>query len=237
MPGAGRVGDATARAVSPRGVTGTAPTADRPPGRQRRIGILGGTFNPPHLGHLVLGECARDELGLDEVRLVLAARPPHKAVEDDPGAEERLALCHAAVAGDGGRLAVSDVELRRDGPSYTAATLETLQAEDPEASFVLLLGGDAAAGLESWHRPRDVLRFAAIGVAERGADTHERARAAVARLGFPDRLAPFAMPSLELSSTAIRARTRAGRTIRHLVPAEVEARIDRLGLYRGGGST
>lgn len=202
-----------------------------------RIGLLGGTFNPPHVGHLVLAECARDELGLDEVRLVLAARPPHKHVEDDPGPEERLALCRAAVQDDGGRLAVSDVELRRDGPSYTADTLEGLHDEQPDASFVLLLGGDAAAGLESWHRPEDVLRFAAIGVAERGADTHERARAAVARLGHPDRLVPFAMPSLELSSTAIRARVRAGRTIRHLVPPGVEARIDRLGLYRGGRST
>ncbi|MDO9408411.1 nicotinate (nicotinamide) nucleotide adenylyltransferase [Patulibacter sp.] len=202
-----------------------------------RIGLLGGTFNPPHLGHLVLAECARDELGLDEVRLVLAARPPHKDVEDDPGAEERLALCRAAVAGDEGRLAVSDVELRRDGPSYTADTLEGLHAEQPGASFVLLLGGDAAAGLDSWHRPEDVLRFAAIGVAERGADTHERARETVGRLGYPDRLLPFSMPSLELSSTAIRARVRAGRTIRHLVPAGVEARIDRLGLYRGGRST
>jgi len=202
-----------------------------------RIGLLGGTFNPPHLGHLVLAECARDELRLDEVRLVLAARPPHKHVEDDPGPDERLALCRAAVAGDEGRLAVSDVELRRDGPSYTADTLEGLQGAYPDASFVLLLGGDAAAGLESWSRPRDVLRFAAIGVAERGTDTHERARATVARLGYPDRLLPFAMPSLEVSSTAIRARVRAGRTIRHLVPRGVEARIDRLGLYRGGGNT
>lgn len=202
-----------------------------------RIGLLGGTFNPPHLGHLVLAECARDELGLDEVRLVLAARPPHKHVEDDPGADERLALCRAAVAGDEGRLAVSDVELRRDGPSYTADTLADLTREHPDVSFVLLLGGDAAAGLESWVRPKDVLRFAAIGVAERGADTHERARATVARLGYPDRLEPFAMPSLELSSTAIRARVRSGRTVRHLVPPGVEARIDRLGLYRGRGST
>lgn len=197
-----------------------------------RIGLLGGTFNPPHLGHLVLAECARDGLGLDEVQLVLAARPPHKVVDTDPGPEERLALCRAAVVGDEGRLVVSDVELRRPGLSYTADTLEHLQRASPDAEFVLLLGGDAAAGLESWHRPRDVLRFAAIGVAERGADTHQRARETLGRLGHPDRLQPFAMPSLELSSTAIRDRVRAGRTIRHLVPRGVEARIDRLGLYR-----
>jgi nicotinate-nucleotide adenylyltransferase len=201
-----------------------------------RVGLLGGTFNPPHLGHLVLAECARDALGLDEVLLVLAARPPHKVVDGDPGPEERLTLCRAAVAAEEGRIGVCDVELRRDGPSYTADTLMQLQERHPDAEYVLLLGGDAAAGLASWHRPKDILRFAAIGVAERGEDTHERARETLTRLGHPDRLLPFAMPALELSSTLIRARVRAGRTIRHLVPAEVEARIDLLGLYRGGQS-
>jgi nicotinate-nucleotide adenylyltransferase len=203
---------------------------------RRRVGLLGGTFNPPHVGHLVLAECARDELGLDEVLLVLAARPPHKAVEDDPGPEERLALCRAAVAGEEGRIGVCDVELHRVGPSYTADTLEQLHAEHPGTEFLLLLGGDAAAGLQAWHRPADVLRFAAIGVAERGEDTHERVRETLRELGHPDRMQAFAMPPLALSSTAIRARVRAGRTIRHLVPPGVEARIDRLGLYRGGQS-
>lgn len=201
-----------------------------------RVGLLGGTFNPPHVGHLVLAECARDALGLDEVLLVLAARPPHKVVDGDPGPEERLALCRAAVAGEAGRIGVCDVELHREGPSYTADTLIELQGRHPDAEYVLLLGGDAAAGLAAWHRPHDILRFAAIGVAERGADTHERARATLAGLGHPDRLLPFEMPALELSSTLIRARVRAGRTIRHLVPEGVGARIDRLGLYRGGQS-
>lgn len=201
-----------------------------------RIGLFGGTFNPPHLGHLVLAECARDALGLDEVRLVLASRPPHKVVDADPGPEERLALCRAAVADDEGRLAVSDVELHREGPSYTADTLAQLREQQPGDEFVLLLGGDAAAGLESWHRPRDVLAFAAIGVAERGTDTHARAAAAVERLGVDaeDRLLPFEMPAMALSSTLIRDRVRAGKTIRHLVPRGVEARIMGQGLYRAG---
>lgn len=197
-----------------------------------RIGLLGGTFNPPHLGHLVLAECARDALGLDRVLLVLAARPPHKVVDGDPGPEERLALCHAAVAGEEQRLEVCDVELHRAGPSYTADTLAELRALRPDDEFVLLLGGDAAAGLGSWHRPHDVLAFAAIAVAERGDDGHERARAALRELGAEERLLPFAMPALALSSTLIRARVRAGRTIHHLVPGGVEQRIVARGLYR-----
>ncbi|MGX6447223.1 nicotinate (nicotinamide) nucleotide adenylyltransferase [Patulibacter sp. S7RM1-6] len=201
-----------------------------------RVGILGGTFNPPHLAHLVLAECARDALDLDHVLLVLAPRPPHKVVDGDPGPEERLHLCRLAVAGDEERLRVCDVELHREGPSYTADTLRELQARSPDDEFVLLLGGDAAAGLESWHRPQDVLAFAAIGVAERGADTHAGARAALERLGAPDRLLPFEMPPIGLSSTLVRSRVRAGRTIRHLVPDGVEARIRSLGLYRGGHS-
>ncbi len=197
-----------------------------------RIGIFGGTFNPPHLAHLVLAECARDELGLDRVLLVLAPRPPHKRVAGDPGPDERLALCRAAVAGDEGRIEVSDVELRRDGPSYTADTLVELRERRPDDELVLLLGGDSAAALASWSRPRDILRYAEIGVAARGDDDHARVAETLRGLDAEDRLRPFTMPAMGLSSTLIRDRVRAGRTIRHLVPRAVEARIDALGLYR-----
>lgn len=196
-----------------------------------RIGIFGGTFNPPHLAHLILAECARDELALDRVLLVLAPRPPHKQVDGDPGPDERLALCRAAVASDAGRIEVSEIELRREGPSYTADTLEALRDQHPADEFVLLLGGDSAAALASWHRPADVLRYAEIGVAERGDDSHARAAETLRGLGAGDRLRPFAMPAMALSSTLIRARVRAGRTIRHMVPEAVEARIDAQGLY------
>ena len=199
-----------------------------------RIGIFGGTFNPPHLAHLILAECARDELELDRVLLVLAPRPPHKQVDGDPGPDERLALCRAAVASEAGRIEVSDVELYRDGPSYTADTLAILREQRPDDDLVLLLGGDSAAGLGSWHDPQAIVRDAEIGVAERGADDHVRARESLRRLGAEHRLRPFAMPGSDLSSTLIRARVRAGRTIRHLVPEAVEARIRAQGLYRGG---
>ncbi|MBF6619780.1 MAG: nicotinate (nicotinamide) nucleotide adenylyltransferase [Patulibacter sp.] len=196
-----------------------------------RIGFFGGTFNPPHLAHLILAECARDELELDRVLLVLAPRPPHKRVDGDPGPDERLALCRAAVGAEAGRIEVSDVELYREGPSYTADTLAVLREQRPADEFVLLLGGDSAAGLASWHRPADILRYAEIGVAERGEDDHARAAETLRGLGAEDRLRPFAMPAMELSSTLIRARVRAGRTIRHLVPEAVEARIGARGLY------
>ncbi|MGE4425462.1 MAG: nicotinate (nicotinamide) nucleotide adenylyltransferase [Solirubrobacteraceae bacterium] len=201
-------------------------------GTGRSVGLLGGTFNPPHVGHLMLAECARDELDLDVVLLVVAARPPHKLVDGDPGPDARLELCRAAIADEAGRLEVCDVELHRDGPSYTADTLHRLTTDRPHDRFTLLLGGDAAAGLESWHRPRDVCAYAEIGVAERGVDDHARARETLRRLGAVQRMRPFALPPIGLSSTIVRDRVRAGRTIRHLVPRAVEARILDDGLYR-----
>lgn len=197
-----------------------------------RIGVFGGTFNPPHLAHLILAECARDELGLDRVLLVPAPRPPHKQVDGDPGPDERLALCRAAVAGERGRVEVCDVELHRDGPSYTADTLALLRGRHPEDELTLLLGGDSAASLPTWERPEQIVRLATIGVAARGDDDHPRAERALAALGAADRLRPFTMPATELSSSLIRARVRAGRTIHHLVPDAVEQRIVARGLYR-----
>src|ERR1700733_3482241 len=110
-----------------------------------RVGILGGTFNPPHLGHLVCAQEAYRQLELARVMLIPASIPPHKPVEDEPGAEHRLELCRLAVQDDE-RFEVADLELRRDGPSYTVDTLEVLRAEAPNTELFLILGGDIAAG-------------------------------------------------------------------------------------------
>jgi nicotinate-nucleotide adenylyltransferase len=201
-----------------------------------RIGILGGTFNPPHIGHLVCAECARDQLGLDVVRLVPAAAPPHKAVPADPGVEVRLELCAAAVAGAEG-LEVSRVEADRPGPSFTVDTLRTLADSAPEDELTFIVGGDMAYAFPQWRRPDEILRLARLGVAEREAvrraDIRERLsvlRGAVGRVDF------FEMPRIDVSSSMLRARVAAGRSIRHLVPDAVRERIEALGLYRGGAS-
>jgi nicotinate-nucleotide adenylyltransferase len=204
-----------------------------------RIGILGGTFNPPHIGHLVCAQEARAKLGLDRVLLMVAARPPHKAVPADPGPELRAALAEAAVAGDEG-LEASRLELARAGPSYTVDTLAALHDATPEADLTFIAGADQAAGLPGWREPARVLALARLAVADRdgsGVD-RERVRAAVAAAGgAPDRVEFFAMPRLDVSSTDLRARVAAGRPIRHLVPRAVEAAIAEQGLYRAAVAT
>ena len=121
-----------------------------------RIGILGGTFNPPHLGHLICAQEAYLQLGLDRVTLIPARIPPHKPVEDEPGAEHRLELCRLAIRGDEDRFQVSDLEIRREGPSYTVDTLEELHSSAPDHELFLIVGGDIAAGLPGWHEPERV---------------------------------------------------------------------------------
>ncbi len=199
-----------------------------------RIGLLGGTFNPPHVGHLVCAMEARDQLGLDVVRLVPTGVPPHKTVAADPGAETRLELCLAAAAGDPG-LEVSRVELDRPGPSYTADTLRDLHDEHPEADLTFIVGGDQARGLRGWREPARVLALARLAVAEReGVRRADVLEALSGLAGADGRVDLFDMPRLDVSSSMIRDRVARGRPIRHLVPDAVAERIRSLGLYRVG---
>lgn len=198
------------------------------------IGILGGTFNPPHIGHLVCAQEARSQLRLDRVVLMVAARPPHKAVPADPGPEIRARLVEAAVAGDEG-LEASRLELGRDGPSYTVDTLAALHDATPGDQLTFITGADQAAGLSRWREPARVLKLARLAVADRagsGAD-RDRVRSGVAEAGGdPKEIVFFDMPRLDVSSTDLRARVAAGRPIRHLVPPGVQAAITAQGLYR-----
>ena len=196
-----------------------------------RVGIFGGTFNPPHLGHLVCASEAMVALGLDRVMLMPLHTPPHKQADGDPGAEVRLGLCQLAVAGDD-RLGVSDLEVARGGTSYTVDTLRALDAVSPEDHLTLIVGGDVALGLPFWREPEEVLRLASLAVAEREgvrrADVLERLSDLE---GSADRIEFFDMPRVDISSSLVRRRV-AGRTsIRYLVPAAVDEEIERLGLY------
>ncbi len=146
-----------------------------------RIGILGGTFNPPHLGHLVAAQEAYRELDLDQVMLIPARTPPHKPVDDEPGPEHRLELCRLA-AGDDERFAVSDLELGRDGPSYTVDTLNVLKSQSPSDELFLILGADIAAGLPKWHDPERVLELATVAIAKRRGTTRAAVDEALAQL-------------------------------------------------------
>ena len=200
-----------------------------------RIGILGGTFNPPHLGHLICAQEAYLQLGLDRVTLIPARIPPHKPVEDEPGPEHRLELCRLAVEGDE-RFAVSDVEIARDGPSYTVDTLEGLQSSAPDHELFLIVGGDIAAGLPNWHRPERVLSLATLAVAKRRGTSRAAVDEALRSLAGNERTRFFRMPRIAVSSTMLRDRVRAGQPIRYYVPDAVIGYIDQHRLYAGVGS-
>jgi nicotinate-nucleotide adenylyltransferase len=193
------------------------------------VGLLGGTFNPPHLAHLVCAQEALLQLGLDRVLLVPVAVAPHKAIEADPGVEHRVAMCEAAVAGDD-RFGVSRADADREGPSYTVDLLRALSGDD-ELTFIV--GGDMAFSLPAWRDPEGVLALAGIGVAEREgvrrADISER----LADLaGAAERVRFFDMPRLDISSSLIRRRAGAGLPVRYLVPDAVASYIEHEHLYR-----
>jgi nicotinate-nucleotide adenylyltransferase len=199
-----------------------------------RIGILGGTFNPPHLGHLVAAQEAHRELALDRVLFIPAGTPPHKPVEDEPGARHRLELCRLAV-GDDDRFSVSDIELQRDGPSYTVDTLKELRTHAPSDDLFLILGGDIAAGLPRWHEPERVLELATVAIAKRRGTAKSTVDEALAQLRGGERARFFQMPRIGISSTLVRRRVRAGQPIRYFVPDGVMHYIETHGLYRPTG--
>jgi nicotinate-nucleotide adenylyltransferase len=198
------------------------------------VGILGGTFNPPHIGHLICAQEAFVQLELDTVLWVPAGAPPHREVEYDPGAEARYEMCELTVADDE-RFSLSRVELEREGPSYTADTLRELHSRSPDDELVLLLGGDQAASLRSWHEPEDVLSLATVAVAERSGFPRPAIGVKLSGLRGAERLRFFEMPRVDVSSSMVRRRAREGKPIRYLVTDKVANYIGAQSLY--GAST
>lgn len=215
-------------------------------GRDEPIGLLGGTFDPVHYGHLRLAEEAREALDLAEVRWLPAGQPPHRQVPR-VAAVHRLEMVRRAVA-DNPAFAVDDAETRVDAPSYSVTTLERLRAGMGDRPLVLLMGADAFLGLATWHRWRDLLSLTHIGVAARpGFDLSpaalpaELAGACADRLGADPcllraapagRVVQFAMTPLAISASLLRARLAAGLSARYLLPDPVREYIDRQQLYR-----
>jgi nicotinate-nucleotide adenylyltransferase len=185
-----------------------------------KLGILGGTFNPPHVGHLVCAQEAHAQLGLDRVVLMPARRPPHKEIAADPGAEARLELCRRAI-GDDDRFAVSRLELDRAGRSYTVDTLKALHDSDPQADVTFIVGGDMARTLPTWREPEAVLQLATLAVAE---------RAGAVREDICDELS--ALGGAVTGDRIVRRYVAAGRPIRYLVPDAVAEAIGANGWYR-----
>jgi nicotinate-nucleotide adenylyltransferase len=220
---------------------GETPSPDRPAASAPRvasaprIGILGGTFNPPHLAHLELARHAVRELALERVLLMPARLPPHKTAAADPGAARRLEMCRLLVA-DEATVDVSALELERDGPSYTVDTLRALHAAHPRISLTFILGADIARTLPTWREPHELLALCELAVALRAARTSGEVMVAIAPLlhrgAGEDRVRFLSMPPLDISSSLVRERLTRGESIVQLVGPTVAAYVDRNQLYR-----
>jgi len=193
------------------------------------IGILGGTFNPPHRGHLALARHAREELGLERVLLMPAHSAPHKGEDEDPGPERRLEMCRLAVGGEAG-VEACGLEIERGGPSYTVDTLRTINASEPEAELTFILGADMARTLPAWREPRALVELTSLAVAEREDTSRAEVLGALAPLSARVRF--LAMPTLDVSSSMVRERVRHGEPIAGLVAPEVAEYIAEHRLYR-----
>jgi nicotinate-nucleotide adenylyltransferase len=198
-----------------------------------RVGILGGAFNPPHIGHLVCAQEALVQLELERVVFMPVGVPPHREIDLDPGAETRLELVELAVADDE-RFEASRIELDREAPSYTSDTLEQLAKDSPKDELFLILGGDQAAALASWHEPERVLERATVAVFERVSWSRNAIMIKIGRLPGAERVRYLDMPLIQVSSSAIRRRVREGLPIRYLVPDKVADYISSHDLYSAG---
>jgi nicotinate-nucleotide adenylyltransferase len=197
-----------------------------------RLGILGGVFNPPHLGHLVCAQETMVQLELDRVVFIPVGRAPHRELESDPGAEARLEMVELAIDGDA-RFASSRIEIDREGPSFTADTLRELRRQSPDDELFLILGGDQAAALPDWHEPEQVLELAHVAVVERTNWSRNAIGIKIGRLRGVERIRYLDMPVIQVSSSAVRRRVAEGRPIRYLVPDAVTDYIEANDLYAG----
>lgn len=199
-----------------------------------RIGVLGGTFDPIHLAHLVAAEEVRVRIALERVLFVPAGMPPHKLHVNVTPTEHRLKMVELAIA-DNPHFTLSRVDIDRFGPSYTVDTIELLHDEyGPEAEIYFIMGSDSLSELLTWHKPERLIRLCRIVALTRPGhrvDLKELNRllpGAIARVQLLD------MPLLEISGTDLQRRVRAGLSIKYLVPPAVEAYIHRHGLYQQG---
>ena len=196
-----------------------------------RLGILGGTFDPLHRGHLALAWAARDELDLDRVLFMPAGQPWRKADRQISSAEDRLAMLGRALEGEE-TFEIATLELEREGPSYAADTLEALRGDRPNDELFFILGEDALVDLPNWVRPGRILELAVLAVARRAGVERRAVEEAARRLpGLLDRAGWLKMPLVGVRGTEIRDRVRRGLPIGDLMPRVVEAYIREHRLY------
>jgi len=198
-------------------------------GVRPRLGVLGGSFDPPHLGHLVIASEACARCGLERVLFVPAAAPPHKDPGHHTAASARLAMTELAVEHDA-RFEVIGIEMERD-LVYTRDTVQAVADRFPDHDLVFIMGSDSALQLETWHDPEGILGICTLAVAVRLGDDPEAIAAATERWGA-GRVRLMEAPLVGISSSAVRARVAAGLPIRYLVPSAVEEYVRQHDLYR-----
>jgi nicotinate-nucleotide adenylyltransferase len=211
------------------------------PADLRSVGVLGGTFNPPHLGHLAVARHARDELDLQLVLLMPARIPPHKPSEEDPGPEHRLRMCEL-LGQDTPDVAACSLELGRPGPSYTVDTLRSIHVSNPDAELTFILGADIAGTLPAWREPAKLLQLADLAVAARQGPDREALLDALGPLlaqvstdrgaERPGGITFLSMPAVAVSSSMARERAKRGESIEDLVGPNVAGYIAEHALYR-----
>jgi len=196
-----------------------------------RLGVVGGTFDPPHYGHLVLAENARVQLALDVVLFVPAGRPPHKPAAPITAAQHRVAMVQAAIAGNPAFL-LSRVDLERPAPHYTVDMLAMLAEIYPSTELLFLMGGDSLAEFASWRDPSGILELATLVVMERPGWKGDWGALAEQIPALPTRLRVLDAPRIGLSGTDLRRRSRMGLPLRYLVPPAVERYVREYRLYQ-----
>ena len=195
------------------------------------MGILGGTFDPPHLGHLIVAEEAQGRLALAQVLFIPAGQPWLKAGQAITPAHHRLEMTRLAVEGNP-VFQVSDLEVQREGPSYTTDTLEQVGREHPESEVFFIVGEDSAQELSRWHRPGRLLELCTLVVYRRpGGETFDPQVLDELSPGASRRVVLLEGPQIGISATDLRRRAAEGRSLRHLVPQALEEYIRRHGLY------
>ncbi|MBD3334356.1 MAG: nicotinate (nicotinamide) nucleotide adenylyltransferase [Candidatus Eisenbacteria bacterium] len=202
------------------------PSAASGPDAARRLGVLGGTFDPPHIGHLILADQCRRALGLERVLVVPAGHPPHKPTAGLTSFSRRVEMARLAFPEDEG-FGIETLEGERDGPSYTVETLQELRrAGGAGIRLWLLMGSDSLEELETWKAPERIVALCRLAVYGRpGSETAHR------QSPWTTQVDPVTGPLVELSSTQLREMARAGRSLRYLVPAAVASYIRRNNLY------
>ena len=204
---------------------------DPPVAAGSRIGLFGGTFDPPHNAHVAVARGVADALELERVLWIPAGEPPHKDVRQSSAASSRLAMARAAAGADD-RFEVSDIEVERQGPSYAVETVRALDTELGDAELFLIIGVDQYRTFDSWKAPLEILQYAHLAVVDRDGASARAVLPTVLSGASRTRVVFVPVERIDLSSTDIRGRVIMGEDISHHVPASVLEIIDREGLYR-----